>query len=219
MIRVGITGGIGSGKSTVSRVFEALGVPVYYTDTRAKELMVADPVIVAELTALLGEGTYKDGALDRQYVASRIFTDRELIRQVNAIVHPRVAADFMRWAERFAGRAGGSATADAADTGAALCDVPYVVMECAIMFESGFEGLMDYVLTVSADLGERVERASSRDGIDPEHIRARMANQMDDAERERRSDFTVLNSDNDMAVGRILELHEFFTDEGRKSNA
>ena len=199
MIRVGMTGGIGSGKSTVSRVFEALGVPVYYTDPRARELMVSDTEIVNELTALLGPGTYVDGELDKQYIASRIFTDREMILKVNAVVHPRVAADFERWAMRFVGS--GS---------------PYVMMECAIMFESGFAELMDYIVTVSADIEERVERASSRDGIEPQHVRERMANQMTDAERESRSDFTVMNSDHDMVVPRILELHKFFTDESRK---
>lgn len=198
MIRVGMTGGIGSGKSTVSRVFESLGVPVYYTDPRAKQLMATDPDIIAELTALLGPGTYADGELDRQYVAGRIFTDRALIQRVNAIVHPRVAADFARWATGWIGG-----------------DVPYVMMECAIMFESGFADLMDYIVTVSADVEERVGRASSRDGIAAQQVRDRMANQMTDAERESRSDFTILNSDNDMVVPRILELHRFFTDEGR----
>ena len=202
MIRVGLTGGIGSGKSTVSRVFEALGVPVYYTDPRAKELMAAHLEIVSELTALLGPGTYVGGRLDTQYVASRIFTDKELIRQVNSVVHPRVAADFVHWADGFGD-----------------CGLPYVVMECAILFESGFAGMMDYTVAVSADVDQRIERASSRDGTDTEHIRARMANQMDDAEREARSDFAVRNSDRDMVLPRILELHKFFTDEGGKQHA
>ena len=199
MIRVGMTGGIGSGKSTVSRVFASLGVPVYYTDPRARELMVGDPEIVRGLTALLGPEAYADGALDKQYVASRIFTDRELILKVNSVVHPRVAADFERWATGFIGSG-----------------VPYIMMECAIMFESGFEGLMDYIVTVSADIDERVERASWRDGIEPQHVRERMANQMSDTEREVRSDFTISNSDHDMVVPRVLELHKFFVDESRK---
>lgn len=197
MVRVGMTGGIGSGKSTVSRVFETLGVPVYYTDPRAKALMTTDPKIIAQLTALLGPQTYVDGILDRQYVASRIFTDRELIRQVNAMVHPRVAADFRRWAEE-------------------QSDAPYVILECAIMFESGFAELTDYVVTVSADTEQRVERASRRDGIEERQVRERMANQMTDDERESHADFTIHNSDHDMVLRQVLELHKFFTDESRK---
>lgn len=199
MIRVGLTGGIGSGKSTVSRVFASLGVPVYHTDPKARELMARDPQIVTRLTALLGREAYSAGELNRQYIASRIFSDRELIREVNAVVHPRVADDFAAWAARNA--------ADGAD---------YVVMECAILFESGFDGLVDYSIAVSADIGERVARASWRDGIEPAHVLERIANQMTDQERESRADFTILNSDSDMAVPRIIGLHEFFTDESRR---
>lgn len=199
MIRVGVTGGIGSGKSTVSRVFESLGVPVYYTDPRAREIMASHPEVIRELTALLGPETFRDGELDRAYVASRIFTDRELIGKVNAIVHPRVADEFTAWADGYEG-----------------CGVPYVIMECAIMFESGFDERVDYVVTVSAPEAERVARATSRDGIDPQHIRDRMANQMTDRQREERSDFTIENSDHDMIVPRILELHNFFCNESGK---
>lgn len=201
MIRVGITGGIGSGKSTVSRVFESLGIPVYYSDPRAKQIMIQHPQVVSELTALLGPGTYRNGELDRQYVASRIFTDKELIESVNAIVHPRVAAEFEEWAGGYEG-----------------CGVPYVIMECAIMFESGFDRQVDYVVTVSAPEQERIARASSRDGIDPQHVRNRMANQMDDHQREALSDFTIANSDTDMALPRVLELHNFFCDESGKQH-
>ncbi len=199
MLRVGMTGGIGSGKSTVSRIFESLGVPVYYTDPRAKELMATDREIVEQLTALLGPETYADGSLDREYVSSRIFTDRELIRQVNAIVHPRVAADFVEWA------------AGLADSG-----MPYVMMECAIMFESGFAELTDYIVTVSADVEQRIARASRRDETGERQVRERMANQMDDGERESHADFTIRNSDHDMVLPQVIELHRFFTDEGRK---
>lgn len=198
MLRIGITGGIGSGKSTVSRIFGMLGVPVYYTDPRAKELMVSDPVVMAGIRELLGEGAYVDGALDRRFVASRIFADKALIYEVNNIVHPRVAADFERWA---AACAGGR--------------VSYVIMECAILFESGFDGLVDRVIAVSADLDERVARASWRDGIDEEQVRARIAHQLTDDEREARADYVIHNSDHDMVLPCILELHEIFTNESR----
>lgn len=199
MLRIGMTGGIGSGKSTVSRVFETLGVPVYYTDPKARELMVSDPEIVRRLTALFDGKAYVGGELDRQYIASRIFTDRELIRQVNGIVHPRVAEDFGEWACGYAGM-----------------DIPYVIMECAILYESGFDSLVDYTVTVSADIDERIARASYRDCIDEKHVRERIANQMDDRERESNADFTIRNSDHDLVVPYILKLHKFFTDESRK---
>ncbi len=161
--------------------------------------MAADAEIIARLSALLGPETYVDGALDRQYVASRIFTDSDLIRQVNAIVHPRVAEDFLRWA------------AEQAESGA-----PYVMMECAILFESGFAELTDYVIAVSADAGQRIARATQRDGTGAGQVRERMANQMADAERESRADFTIHNSDRDMVLPQVLELHKFFMDESRK---
>ncbi|MCL2561311.1 MAG: dephospho-CoA kinase [Rikenellaceae bacterium] len=195
MIRVGLTGGIGSGKSTVGRIFETLGAPVYHTDPRARELMVSDPELVRELVAILGGGAYlPDGELDKAYVASRIFADRELLAQVNAAVHPRVARDFERWADSFEKRG----------------DIPYIIMECAILFESGFDELVDYSITVSAPLDERVGRAVQRDAADPDDIRRRMANQMTDAERESRTDFILHNSDHDMVLPGVLELHERF---------
>jgi dephospho-CoA kinase len=196
MLCAGLTGGIGSGKSTVARVFEQLGVAVYYTDTRARELMVDDRRRVDELTALLGPEVYRDGGLDKAVVAAKIFNDRELIARVNAIVHPRVADDFRDWVGRQSG--------------------DYVVMECAILFESGFETMTDYVVTVSAPVDERVERAAGRDGVETAQVRRRMANQMDDAEREARADFTIMNAEGDAVLPRVLELHKFFTDEGRK---
>lgn len=196
MLRVGLIGGIGSGKSTVARVFEQLGATVYYTDPRARGLMTDDAQVVREMTALLGAETYRDGTLNKEYIASRIFTDRGLIAKVNAIVHPRVAEDFQRWVYEQS--------------------APYVIMECAILFESGFERMMDYVVTVSAPVDERVVRAAGRDGIEARQVRERMANQMDDAEREARADFTIHNSDHDAVLPHVLKLHDFFLDESKR---
>lgn len=202
MLRVGITGGIGSGKSTVSRVFESLGVPVYYTDLRARDLMNGDPELIAGLTELLGPEAYNAEGLDRKYVAGRIFTDKSLIAGVNSLVHPAVGRDFAQWAE--------ATVASGAE---------YVMVESAILFESHMDGDVDYILNVNAPIEERIARASARDGIDPEQIRSRMANQMSDAERAAKSDFTIDNSDWDMVVPRLVELHKFFTDESRKHHA
>lgn len=199
MLRVGVTGGIGSGKSTISRVFEKLGMPVYYSDPRAKMLMNNNPAIEAGMKAIFGDEAYIDGELNTAYVASRMFADEELVRQVNALVHPIVFEDFVRWVEKY-GREG----------------IPYVILESAILFESGFDRYTDYVLNVNAPIEERVARASSRDGSDSAQIRERMSHQISDSRRAERSDFTIVNSDHDMVLPRILELHKFFTDEGRR---
>lgn len=194
MLRVGITGGIGSGKSTVSRVFETLGVPVYYSDLRAKSLMNNNSEIAAKMTALFGDEAYAGGTLNTTFVASRMFADEWLVQQVNSIVHPIVFEDFARWAEscKKEGKR-------------------YVILESAILFESGFDRYADYVVNVNAPIEERIARATSRDGSDSEHIRERMSHQISDSERAERSDFTIMNSDHDMVLPRILELHKFFS--------
>jgi dephospho-CoA kinase len=190
MVRVGLTGGIGSGKSTVARAFEALGARVYQADARAKELLVSDAQIAAELTQLLGPEAYKDGVPDRAWIASRVFADKELLAQMNAIVHPRVAADW----EQFS-----------------IFNFQFsiVIMEAAILFESGMEGLVDYVVTVEAPVEQRVARAAARDGVAPESIRQRMAHQMSQSERAARADFVIDNSDGAEVLPQIINiLHE-----------
>ena len=196
MLRVGLTGGIGSGKTTVARVFEALGASVYPADARAKELLSSDREIVSGLTELLGSEAYRDGQPDRAWIASRVFGDRELLMGMNAIVHPRVAADWDRWATR-----------------RQLAGVPYVIMEAAVLYESGFEGLVDKVVTVEAPVEQRVARAAARDSATPESICLRMANQMTTEERTARADFVIDNSDGSPIVPLILKLHEFFLHE------
>jgi dephospho-CoA kinase len=202
MIRVGVTGGIGSGKSTVCGLFAGLGAPVYDSDSRARELMNGNRIRDA-VTALLGPESYRDGALDNTYVAGKVFADRTLLASLNAIVHPAVASDFEAWA-------------------LSLTDRPYVVLESAILFESGFDGLVDRIVAVSAPVQVRLERvlqrargndgtggrgdnrAETRDNngagargdspLSREQVMRRMANQMSDAERESRSDWTIDNS-------------------------
>ncbi len=194
MVRVGLTGGIGSGKTTVARVFKALGVPVYSTDRRAQELMAVDEHIVTRLTALLGNDTYRNGLPNRPYIASMIFGNSELVAQVNGIVHPRVAMDWELWARKQAA-------------------AKYVIMECAILYESGFDRLVDKVIAVTAPIEQRIERATSRDGSDPEDIRRRMLHQMSDEERAARADFVINNSDEAEILPQIIELHRSLTDE------
>lgn len=171
MIRVGITGGIGSGKSTVCRLFAAKGIPVYDSDSEAKRLMAAE--LRGAIEARFGRDMYREGELDRGRLAGIVFADSQALADLNAIVHPAVMRDFAAWAER--------QTAD------------YVVLESAILYEAGLENAVDRVIAVLAPVELRVERACRRDGADPEAVRRRIAAQMDDDTLCRRADFTLVN--------------------------
>lgn len=193
MLRVGITGGIGSGKTTVCRVFDVLGVPVYDSDSRAKALMTSDSGLISAIKGLFGDDAYTDGRLNTRYIASQVFTDKSLIAKLNGIVHPKVINDFREWAKVHE-RSG----------------IPYVIYENAILFEGGFDRDMDYSVSVSAPVEERVVRASQRIGITPAQVRERMANQMDDREKESRADYIIYNGESDMILPQIMRLHEIF---------
>lgn len=174
MIKIAITGGIGSGKSYVSRLLEEMGIPVYNADNEAKRLTVSDVGIRRELTALLGEEVYQDGELNKSLLAAYLFSDPAHATQVNGIIHPRVRADFLAWAGK-----------------REHCDI--VGMECAILYEAGFEDTVDAVVMVYAPEELRVRRVMQRDGATELQVRARMAAQMDDKEKCRRADFVVVN--------------------------
>lgn len=175
MIRVAVTGGIGSGKSTVCRLFAGLGVPVYDSDLRARELMNEDRELRTRISAAFGPDSYRDGTLDRRYLAESVFGDPQRLAQLDAIVHPAVFADFERWVSEQSG--------------------DYVVLECAILFESGMDRCVDRVVAVVAPESLRVERASRRDGVSADRIRRRMAAQMSDDELCARADYTIVNID------------------------
>lgn len=174
MTSIAITGGIGSGKSYVSVLLQAAGIPVYNTDNEAKRLMLSDEGIRQDLIALLGEGVYTDGTLNKPMLASYLFAGSENASRINAIVHPRVKADFRRWMEEQEGQ-------------------EIVGLECAILFEAGFADTVDAVVTVYAPESLRVERAMKRDGATEAQIRARIAAQMDDEEKCRLSDYIIYN--------------------------
>ncbi|MBM6720363.1 dephospho-CoA kinase [Bacteroides gallinaceum] len=176
MVKIGITGGIGSGKSYVSRLLtEHYGIPVYNTDSEAKRLMLSDEGIRRRLTALLGKEIYKsDGTLNKPLLANYLFADSCHAEQINAIVHPQVKADFLKWADRQTG-----------------CEV--VALESAILFESGFDNIVDKVVMVYAPVELRIRRVMLRDGTTEEKIRQRIVAQMDDKAKQDRSDFIIFN--------------------------
>ena len=172
MTSIAITGGIGSGKSFVSNLLMKQGIPIYNTDDEAKRLMVTDAGIRQDLIALVGEEAYQDGALNKPLLASYLFSDAGNAARINGIVHPRVKADFHRWVQ-------------------ANSDCEIVGMECAILFEAGFEDAVDAVVMVYAPESLRVERAMFRDQATEAQIRARIAAQMNDEDKRDRSDYVV----------------------------
>jgi len=173
MIKVAICGGIGSGKSTVCQMFAERGVALYDSDSRAKVLMNESEELRRALVAEFGEKCYADGALNRPYLASRVFGSEEQLARLNSIVHPAVKADFLRWAEEQEG--------------------DFCILESAILFESGFDAVVDKTVAVLAPLPLRIERAMARDGASREQIESRVKAQMSDDELVARADFAIVN--------------------------
>ena len=187
MIRVGVTGGIGSGKSTVCRLFAERGVPVYDSDSEAKRLMGEDP----SLRAAFGDETFRDGVLNRRYLAATVFGDRHALARLEALVHPCVKRDFERWAaER---------TAE-----------PYVVLECAILYESGMDAAVDRVVAVVAPEELRLVRVNARGGASAAEIRRRMAAQLSDDVLSARADYTIVNINREDLAADVAECDRRF---------
>ena len=186
---VGLTGGIGSGKTTVTRMFEELGVPVYISDDRAKQLMNGSPVIKSALIEAFGTGSYDVmGNLDRKYLAQIVFEDKEALQKINAIVHPEVGRDFTRWAKEQ--------------------HAAYVIKETAILFENGLHHDCDLVVTVTAPLKERIERVMKRDNVSEEQVLARSQHQWSDEQKAERSDFVILNVALDDTLDQVRRIHK-----------
>ena len=193
MMKVGIMGGIGSGKSTVCRLFAQRGVAVYDSDAAAKRLMTENPELRAGIAARFGAEAYAGGALNRSYLAGKVFSDPEALADLNALVHPVVMADFSAWAERQAGS--------------------YVILESAILFEAGLEDSVDRTVAVLAPLELRVERTCRRDGCDPEAVRRRIAAQADDDLLREKADYTLVNIFETDLEPSVTELDRIFTHE------
>lgn len=174
MISIAITGGIGSGKSYVSNLLKERGIPIYNADDEAKRLMLTNKDIRRDLIALLGDSVYENGVLNKPILASYLFADANNAARINRIVHPRVKADFRRWLEE-------------------RRDVQIAGLECAILFEAGFENTVDSVVMVYAPETIRIKRAMMRDSATEAQIRARIALQMNDEEKCRQSDFVIVN--------------------------
>lgn len=186
-IKIGITGGIGSGKSVVSRLLEVMGIPVYISDVESKRLTQSDAVIREKLISLLGEEVYRGGELNKPFLASYIFTHPDNAKLVNAIIHPRVKDDFRRWVTEHN-------------------DCRIVGMESAILVEAGFAGEVDFVVMVYAPLEVRLHRAMKRDSSPKELILKRIQSQMDDEEKRLHAHYVIKNDDESMLFPQVMEL-------------
>lgn len=187
MYKVGLTGGIGSGKSTVAELLRDRGIAVYDSDSRAKMLMVNDESLRAALANAFGAECYTEEGLNRAWLAERVFTSAEELGRLNAIVHPAVMRDFAAWVEAQEGE--------------------YVVLESAILLEAGLESHVDVVVAVMAPKGVRIERAMKRDGATAEQIEERMRNQMSDDERTERAKYAIVNIDLEELEEDVEQLH------------
>lgn len=192
-IQIGITGGIGSGKSLVCRIFHVLGVPVYDADSQAKKLMTTDGILIDEIKKEFGSLSYDEGGtLNRALISKAVFDEPEKLTKLNSLVHPRVAEDYNRWISEQSG-------------------ANYCLKEAALMFESESYRLLDKIIVVTAPDEQRIKRVMQRD---PQRSRADVENiiknQMAQEEKNKRADFVIKNDESELIVPHVLKLHEWF---------
>lgn len=184
---VGLTGGIGSGKTTVSNMFKDLGIPVYIADVEAKELMNTSKVIKRKLIELFGPKAYINNELNRTYIASKIFNNNAYLDKMNAIIHPKVAMHFKKWLQKQTSK--------------------YVIKESAIIFEHNMQSQYDYIITVIANKEERINRILKRDNTSKDKILAIMEHQLNDDEKIKISDFIIVNDNLEHTKEQVLNTH------------
>ncbi len=188
MLKIGITGGIGSGKTTVAKVFEVLGIPVYYADEAAKEIMHKNEPLKQQLIFHFGKDTYVDGKLNRKHLSSIVFADKEKLELLNSLVHPVTIADAEQWFKQQ--------------------QSPYVLKEAALLFESGAAEGLDYVIGVTAPSAIRIKRVMDRDAVTADEVKKRMLNQIEETIKIRLCDFIIYNDEQQMILPQVLKLHE-----------
>ncbi|MEI7801993.1 MAG: dephospho-CoA kinase [Bacteroidota bacterium] len=189
MRSIGITGGIGSGKSTICRVFETLGVPVFYADAEAKKIQNEDETVRNAIIALFGNEVYSTEGLNRKLVAEKVFADKNLLEQLNKIVHPATITAFEKWQEKNA-------------------DKPYCLKEAAILFETGIADSLDKIIVVTAPDELKINRIIERDKSTREEVIARMKNQLSDEEKIKRADFVIVNDEKQAIIPQIMKVHK-----------
>ncbi|HEY1045269.1 MAG TPA: dephospho-CoA kinase [Bacteroidia bacterium] len=194
MIRLGVTGGIGSGKTTVCAIFEHLGVPVYYADIRAKQLVDQDPEIKQAIINEFGQESFKNNIYNRSFIASIVFNDRSKLEKLNDIIHPAVLNDWNKFCQQHS-------------------QLPYVVKEAAIMLETDSKNSIDEIALVFAPLDLRIKRVSSRDGSTEAEIMARINAQMPEEEKLKLADYVIINDEKNSLIEQVMSLHHKFVDQ------
>jgi dephospho-CoA kinase len=192
MLRVGLTGGIGSGKTTVARIFEILGIPVYYADDAAKRLMNENDLLREKIIRHFGEGTYTGGSLNRSHLSSLVFSSPGKLALLNSLVHPVTIEDAEQWM--------------------LLQSTRYAIKEAALVFETDAWKRLDLVIGVDAPYELRLQRSMQRDQLTRGQVEARMDRQMDEAEKMERCDFVVVNDEQQLLIPQVISLHEMLTE-------
>lgn len=189
-LKIGLTGGIGSGKTTVAKIFELLNVPVYYADAASKRLYKTDKELMQKMKEHFGNDIYNDEELNRTVLASLVFNDPQKLELLNSIVHPPTIRDAVEWMN--------------AQT------APYIIKEAALLFESGSNKGLDYVVGVYAPQHVRVQRVMERDGASSEDVMSRLKRQMNEGAKMKMCDFVIANNDGNLVIPQVIQLHEKF---------
>lgn len=188
MLRIGLTGGIGSGKSTVAAIFEILGTPVFYADEAARKIINEDVDLINEIKSNFGEESYIEGKLNRNYISSIVFSDKTKLEQLNALVHPATIQYAANWMSKQNSK--------------------YVIKEAALIFESGSHEQLDYIIGVSSPLETRLSRVAKRDHISTEEVKKRMEKQMNEDKKISLCDFVIVNDEMKLLIPQVIALHE-----------
>lgn len=188
MLKIGLTGGIGSGKTTVAKIFETLGIPVYYADDAARHLLNSNPTLKEAVIQHFGEAAYQDGVLDRKYLAAIVFSNKEKLDLLNSITHPVTIKDAEDWM--------------------ATQTAPYAIKEAALLFESGASEKLDYIIGVYAPQHLRIKRVMKRDNMDTQEVLRRISRQIDEEMKMKLCNFVIKNNDEQLVLPQVIALHE-----------
>ena len=188
MLKIGLTGGIGSGKSTVAQIFEVLGIPVYYADIEAKRLMNEDPELRSAIIKIFGEQAYKENILDRKYISSIVFSDPAKLEKLNSIVHPATKKDGEDWMDRQ--------------------KTPYAIHQAALIFEANVNEHLDQVIGVSSPMELKIKRVMQRDKVSRDEVLRRMDRQLEEEVKMSKCDVVIVNDEQQFLIPQVVELHK-----------
>lgn len=198
MLKIGLTGGIGSGKTTVAKIFEILGIPVYYADDAAKRLMNTDEALKQSIITHFGNEAYKNNELDRKYLAGIVFNNKEKLDLLNSLTHPVTIRDAEQWMNNQ--------------------NTPYAIKEAALLFESGAAEKLDHVIGVYAPQHLRVKRVMERDAVQVEEVMKRISRQIDEEMKMKLCDFVITNNEQKLVIPQVLELDKLFREKVQDAN-